>query len=376
MKNLAHCFAWSFEAVRHTTQFAQLLPLIVCLTVNDLSSLQASTFELSGILKTEAFKPSGDVVWSTSELFTLVTDGTHYKARIAKPEKDMTKDYLEVAFDGTNTYYLNAMLGWAEVQRASGVNIADNVATAVLTAVPVPQFPFAEQASVLWCAFVAPSYLKTFSQGDPILTPFCTGMKQGSDAYPSDFLKWPAKWSYHRSGEGYLAQLSYFTLGRQTVGSPPRETSEPVTNSIYRTMGSTVLGDLEIPSSGVATTFVKDVKQDTTRKVFEFSFAIQGKSLIQDSFVYQPTIPGITSFTEERFNDGKKKDFHFTYVGTNWLNLADAKRTAGYTGIATAFAARPLNNDNSRLQWSLFVGLFIVPIFVLIWRRKQKLQSN
>lgn len=347
------------------------LILVALLFVTCLPHSRAASLELSGILETKSYKPSGDLNFSSSERFVIVTDGTYYRIRFAKSEIDSAKNYVEVAFDGTNTYYLNSMLGWFESQRSKGAKIADNVATAVITKTPVPKFPYAEQASVLWCAFVATSYLNGIPQKTSVFIPFSSGINNGATAQPNDFLMFPAVWTYHSPGTDYLEELTYINEGLNTAESLRLGLSDGFTNCIYRTLEWTVLSGKVIPSSGMARTFA--LREKGISRVFEFAFQLKNKALHHEPKTYTPAIPGITAVTDERFNDSARKDFRFMYrVVSNWYSLTEAKKTKAYKAAAATITSRPIDKRPSHLAEVVFVLLTIAPIVIFFRYREKK----
>jgi hypothetical protein len=330
---------------------------------------EGSLKELSGQVRACYYDETGKVGRSQTMKFTMVTDGTRYRARLEKPGEDMATDYIEVAWDGTNSYYVDAMPTWVEKQREKGIATGTNIATACVTSIPVPQFPFAEPASILWCSYVSASYLVSLSPTNPVFTPFLTFMKNGSIGQTSDFLMLSAGWRLSPKMD-YVEELHYVCKPDGTDGG------SSYTNAIFNSLTTTNLGGWEIPSHAIATLFVRNANGGGTSKAIEYVLdlgsAVDAERVVNE---FQPVVPGTTAVTEERFNS-PDANLHFMYLmKTNWPSTVQAKATTAYQQAATALPAIPtVTHEIPRFLKLIFLLLAAAPLLIL-WNRR-KVQTN
>jgi hypothetical protein len=303
------------------------LPLLILLLLSPLTHAAGNGLrEFSGEIQVSYYFADGKVSYSTNPRFTMVTDNTHFRIRLEKPGENMATDYREVAWDGTNCYYMEALPAYIREQLQKGRNVGSNVGSAIITAIPVPQFSgISESAGVLWCAYIAPFYLKQSSLNSRVHVPFSTGMlNDGMPAGPDTFTMRPALWHYSPDRD-YFDELCYVADVRQ-----------PFTNVVYRSTQWTNVGGVQVPCSGVSTSFVRN--GSSVYKIAEFNFTLHlaGESKA-GSKPFQPEIPGLTLVTEERFNSATT-DLHFNYtIDSSWPSVETVKSLPQYsTGAAAA----------------------------------------
>jgi hypothetical protein len=245
------------------------------------------------------------------------------------------------------------MQTWVEQQRQKKAKIGDNIATAITTIIPVPQFVFAEPVGILWCAYVSPSYLKYHQLKDSIYVPFSTGMKNGRDADTCDFLKYPATWRLFKN-QDYIEELDFYN-----------SRNIQFTNAIYETLQVTNSGGKTIPSFATATLFVYDSSGVRKSAGLELQLSTE-KNIPLDSVIFHPVIPGRTIITDERFNS-IGGNLHFMYsVNSNWLSIEQAKSSKGYKEAALVFPPTQDKPKVSSFVKVLFLLLSAAPIIYVL----------
>jgi hypothetical protein len=327
----------------------------------------AGLCDLSGRIEADYYFQNGKVSYSENPRFEMSTDGVNYRIRIEEPGQNMATDYMEIAWDGTNGYYIEALPSFVRAQRQNGKAVGSNVATATLALTPVPQFhATAEMAGVLWCAYIAPLYLKGLSPGARIYVPFSTGMlDQGMPSGADDFLVRPAFWQYSPD-HSYLEQLIYTT--------PAASMQRAFTNVVYNVLQSTNINGYRVPWAGQASLFVQGTPG--AWKIAQFVFTLNSISLSTNGVAsFQPAVPGVTLVTEERFNSATN-ELHFNYlIESNWPSIQRVKAMRQYS--IAAQSARFISKDSHppklrQLPTSIkFVFLILVAapaIYILIRR--------
>jgi len=306
--------------------------------------------ELSGDTHAVYYFPNGQPSFADAGTFTMCvrTDGRY---RIRMVPLDGSMDYAEVAWDGTNGYCLKSFLSYVQQRRSGGENVGSNVATAIITTNPVPQFrgPI-EVAGLLWCAFVAPFYLRDTTVGREVYVPFSTGMYDGSPADAGDYVQKPAFWRYAPIGP-YLEILHY---GSNQANDRCR------TNAIYTTLQWTNPIESPLPCKGEASLYAE------CSKLAHFYFTLRTVRLLSfTSARYQPVVPGPTLVTEERFNSPLMR-IRFNYmIESCWPSINDVKKMKEY--LTHADAARLVSKDTrTHVRYRLPLIFRLILLCVLI----------
>jgi hypothetical protein len=115
--------------------------------------------------------PNGEQSFGSSlTRFELTLHQCLWKMRLIEPGSN--NDYIEVSYDGTNTYYLNVLTNAVQKARDAGHEIGANVATGIVRKGPVPSFLRAHAAGPIWAAFCSGCYFAGLKDeyAEPIAT--------------------------------------------------------------------------------------------------------------------------------------------------------------------------------------------------------------
>jgi hypothetical protein len=239
-------------------------------------------------------------------------------------------DYREVSYDGSWIYRVTSLE--AVTAAPSRTNRSANIATATVTAGPVPHDESVHEAGVLWLAFASACYFSGVTNGrtEPAITFGVPSWQYSHENRYSEKTVFNLQGLYPAVPES----LAYLDEGSIRDNSRPnillkRELpySAGFTNAVYRVLQSTNCGSFRLPSRAVMETYVP-ARRDSgggghlhlyTRYLVTVDSVSAGLS---SSTTFVPRLPGMTVVSDRRFDRLAAVP---PYLTTNWLPVARAQ---------------------------------------------------
>jgi hypothetical protein len=361
------------------------LMLVVLLSLHVQTRAAEQTFNSSPARDwghTEVVRISGRVVYTVydglgntnrvrSEEFTVDVDGScRYLIRLL--EERSGSDYFEVGYDGTNSYYLNNLTSAVAARRAATpATVGPNVATGIVRASPVPQFSFADCADPIWLTYAAHCYFKDKAQDSLVSPAASNGGKNGDSLTPADFIQLPARFTFDPESD-HLSRLSYIHPGRNPVSGErfPAPFHVGFTNVIFRVHSFGQFEGRVLPTRSSMETYYLSFRggQPQIRKRIEYELQCTNVTVATRAG-FRPEIPGVTMFTDERFNDARLRTLHFTYLTNRWLSNAEVRELPEYQRLQAMHIARGRSIGGGP-WWIVFAIVFLGVGSLLMLKRK------
>lgn len=325
----------------------------------------------SGRVEMDYFNNEGGTHWQKTNHFTMdVGKGCRYIVRLVDLD-DSISDYIEVGYDGTNSFYLNNMsesIGKRAKESEQDIkpkneqtNVVNNIATGLVRKSPVPQFSFASCADPIWMSYASGCVLGAISSGDLSSPASSEAGANGAPLNPNMFVQFKTFFSTDR--EGLLNDLSYVHPEKDLRSGAALNSAFPFgfTNTVFRLVARDHYGPNKIPYIKEASMelFYLSWKPGNLRRLQKrASYKLLCTNVQETSRInFKPDLPGITSIADERFNNADLESHHFSYLVTNnWLADAEVKKLPQFKN---SFAVNQAYGNNLNYQKVILIIIFI-----------------
>ena len=240
-------------------------------------------------------------------------------------------DYREMSYDGTWIYRVTSFK--TETAARSGTNRSANVATATVTAGPVPHDESVHEAGVLWLMFASTCYFSSVTNGrtEPAIT---FGVPSWQYSHENRYTE-QTVFNLQRPDPALPESLLYLDEGFARDSSRPgillkREPpySAGFTNAVYRVLQSTNCGDLRLPTRAVLETYVPPRtilgSGGHLHLYTQYSVTVDNVSAkLSSPTAFVPELPGMTVVSDRRFDRFAAVP---PYLTSKWLPAMQAQR--------------------------------------------------
>jgi hypothetical protein len=324
----------------------------------------------SGRVEMDYFNNEGGVHWQKTNHFTMdVGKDCQYIVRLVDHD-DSISDYIEVGYDGTNSFYLNNMsesIGKRVKESEQEIkpeneqmNVANNIATGLVRKSPVPQFSFASCADPVWMSYASGCVLGAISSGDQSSPASSKTGANGAPLNPNMFVQF--KTIFSNDTEGLLNELSYVHPEKDLSSGAALNSAFPFgfTNTVYRLTARDYYGTNKIPyikEASMDLFFLKRKPGNLRRLQKRASYKLICTNVQETTRInFKPDVPGITSIADERFNNADLGSHHFSYLATNnWLADTEVKKLPQFKN---SFVVNQVYRNNINYQWIMLIIIF------------------
>jgi hypothetical protein len=326
--------------------------------------LQGDSYKIAGTIECKGGLTTADLP------FEITVDDCKWLIRIT----NFVTDYVEVSCDGVSTYYLNSMAATVKAKNERGEPVGDNVATGIVSASPVPRFPFsgAESAGATWLAYASGCYFRLLTN-DVVEPPVSFGVTSSYGRYPmpGDHVSKRALIGQRGNGLGTPARVDYLEGAENPFTKQPYPPPFDLgfTNTAFQIVSVTNVFGTEFPSLSRLVTYalfpgsLTDGPRLEMRQQYEVTTAsIQKATPLKQ---YQPDIPGVTSISDVRFTD--EKGLKLNYDTNKWLTLAQARQTLAFKRAASQLGM-PVARPGKALVIGIFVLFLLLPAGALVYK--------
>lgn len=304
--------------------------------------------------------------------FTAQVEGCNWRIRLHSSNGNLV-DSFDVANDGKYTYYVESFESAVNRSRAVGEKVGPNVASALISPLPIPAFTFAHRFGPLWLTYASGYYLSTVHTNraySPAMKG--TGSWYGDDRIPDRPIVQRFTLVDGRNALGTPKLLVYFN-DDPPAGLALRDTYTSVlkyTNTVLQILSDTNTPEGIYPAHARMQTSYVRRNLSGQPEVYACIYEVRTETL---SFAeglppgdLMPDIPGNTLFTDERVS--LAKGFDFSYMTNHWLSDKEAAKRPEYTQ-ASYYHSRVLPETTVHrrsLAVLVVLGLFTVVPLVLV----------
>jgi len=301
-----------------------IFALATAIIVSQVPSAIADVHHVEGKIKYQRRGQDNVDAWVDAS-FSASVENCRWIIRFSSPR--FHNDYFEVGCDGTNTYYLSSFVTWYNSQKAAGVELGNNVGTAVVRKSPVPAFGFAHYAGPIWLTFCSGCSFQSLGTNRIAEPPAVVGAIENQDRNPDSYIFQSVSFTSSSNSLQVPNEISY--LADPTNG---------INRSEFKILATTNTPGLVYPLRSYFQTFYRDTNRSNQESVVEYEVIAASVRTTLGSTTgedYKPKIAGLVNFTEERFGRPDQRLVgnrlnHFTYKATNWLSDAEVMELPVY----------------------------------------------